>query len=79
MDRLVDVCPNIQTLHLGYSNRTAIDPWTSPKRDYFMKIARFNRLNTLSFNAFHLFDGSFFSAVSGKYVYDFAPVYLFLF
>ena len=60
---MVDACPNVNDFHIGYSNRSAFDPWTSALGVDFLSVIKFQRLKNLSLSAFDLFDGAFFETV----------------
>jgi len=71
--------PNLEVLHIGYSNRSALDPWTplgysssqpGTGADCLKMILRCDRLTTLSLNAFCLFEGDFFEAVIAQFQFS---------
>ncbi len=68
LEKFVRACPNVESLHIGYSNRSALDPWTCPitmdSDADLLNLIRFDRLTTLTLNAFDLFKGEFFEVVS---------------
>ena len=69
LETFLKATPNLEALHIGYSNRSALHPWTkssSPSiiADCLKMIGRCNRLTTLSLNAFNLFKGDFFEMAS---------------
>lgn len=76
LETFLKATPNLEALHIGYSNRSAIDPWaptgykpTTPSTDadcLKMIGLRCDRLTTLSLNAFYLFKGDFFETVSTR-------------
>jgi hypothetical protein len=74
LELFLKATPNLEALHIGYSNRSAMDPWTplgykssqSGMTDCLKTILRCGRLTTLSLNAFCLFEGDFFETVSTK-------------
>ena len=67
LEKFVRASPNLETMHLGYSNRSALDPWTCPitmeSDANLLHLIRFDRLTTLTLNAFDLFKGDFFETV----------------
>ena len=79
LETFLNATPNIEELHIGYSNRSALDPWTPS--DYKSSIygngadclkmigLRCDRLTTLSLSAFSLFEGDFFETVSTIFIH----------
>ncbi|XP_046443824.1 uncharacterized protein LOC124193876 isoform X3 [Daphnia pulex] len=71
LELFLKATPNLEALHIGYSNRSAMDPWTplgykssqSGMTDCLKTILRCGRLTTLSLNAFCLFEGDFFETI----------------
>ena len=79
LETFLNATPNIEELHIGYSNRSALDPWTPS--DYKSSILgngadclkmiglHCDRLTTLSLSAFYLFEGDFFETVSTIFIH----------
>lgn len=71
LEYFINATPNLDALHIGYSNRSASSPYTTVNHESpsagmtaeFLKVICCPRLTTLSLNAFELFDGEFFETV----------------
>lgn len=72
LEYFINATPNLDALHIGYSNRSASSPYTTVNHESpsagmtagFLKVICCPRLTTLSLNAFELFDGEFFETVN---------------
>ena len=79
LETFLKATPNLEALHIGYSNRSALDPWTplgykssnSGAGADCLKMIRCDRLTTLSLNAFYLFEGDFFETVSIPFIWKY--------
>ena len=68
IDHMIVACPKLEKLHIGKLEYVVADRSSLPMANFysakFLSAIEFSKLNSLSFDGFQLFDGSYMASVT---------------